>query len=90
MQYGGSRGDRVDRAEDGKEELMRNNVWRRILMYLVLWVVLFLILCVVSIVKNKDVLASVISGSVSSTIAYLAVIGLMIYGIVMMLRAAIR
>lgn len=69
---------------------MRNNVWRRILMYLVLWVVLFLILCVVSIVKNKDVLASVISGSVSSTIAYLAVIGLMIYGIVMMLRAAIR
>lgn len=69
---------------------MRNNVWRRILMYIVLWAVLFLILCVVSVVKNKDVLAAVIGGSISSAIASLAVIGLVIYGIVMMLRAGFR
>ena len=69
---------------------MRNNVWRRILMYIVLWAVLFLILCVVSVVKNKDVLAAVIGGSISSAIASLAVIGLVIYGIVMMLRAGVR
>ena len=69
---------------------MTNNVWRRILMYIVLWAVLFLILCVVSVVKNKDVLAAVIGGSISSAIASLAVIGLVIYGIVMMLRAGFR
>ena len=69
---------------------MRNNVWRRILMYIVLWAVLFLILCVVSVVKNKDVLAAVIGGSISSAIASLAVIGLVIYSIVMMLRAGFR
>lgn len=69
---------------------MRNNVWRRILMYIVLWAVLFLILCVVSVIKNKDVLAAVIGGSISSAIASLAVIGLVIYGIVMMLRAGFR
>ena len=69
---------------------MRNNVWRRILMYIVLWAVLFLILCVVSVIKNKDVLAAGIGGSISSAIASLAVIGLVIYGIVMMLRAGFR
>ena len=69
---------------------MRNTVVGRILMYLAVWVVLFLILCVVSIAENWDVLVAVISGTISSLVGYLVVIGLMIYGIVMILRAGFR
>ena len=60
---------------------MRNTVVGRILMYFAVWVVLFLILCVVSIAKNWDVLVAVISGTISSLVGYLVMIGLMIYGI---------
>jgi hypothetical protein len=69
---------------------MRNTVVGRILMYFAVWVVLFLILCVVSIAENWDVLVAVISGTISSLVGYLVVIGLMIYGIVMILRAGFR
>lgn len=69
---------------------MRNTVVGRVLMYFAVWVVLFLILCVVSIAKNWDVLVAVISGTISSLVGYLVVIGLMIYGIVMILRAGFR
>lgn len=69
---------------------MRNTVVGRILMYAAVWVVLFLILCVVSIAKNWDILVAVISGTISSVVGYLAVIGLMIYSIAMILRAGFR
>lgn len=69
---------------------MRNTVVGRILMYAAVWVVLFLILCVVSITKNWDILVTVISGTISSVVGYLVVIGLMIYGIAMILRAGFR
>lgn len=59
-------------------------------MYAAVWVVLFLILCVVSITKNWDILVTVISGTISSVVGYLVVIGLMIYGIAMILRAGFR
>lgn len=69
---------------------MRNTVVGRILMYAAVWIVLFLILCVVSITKNWDILVTVISGTISSVVGYLVVIGLMIYGIAMILRAGFR
>ena len=69
---------------------MRNTVIGRILMYLLLWAILFLILCVVSIAKNWGVLVSILSGTVMSLVVSFGVIGLIIYGIIMMLRAGFR
>ena len=47
---------------------MRNTVVGRILIYAAVWVVLFLILCVVSIAKNWDILVAIISGTISSVV----------------------
>ena len=66
---------------------MRNAIVRKIIMYVAVWGILFLILCVVSIVKNWNILSTVIGGTLLSLFGYLVVIGLIIYGIVMILRA---
>lgn len=73
-----------------EETVMRDSIWGKILRYVVLWAVLFLILCVVSVVKNRAVLAAVISRSISSLVGYLFVFGLILYGIALALRAISR
>ena len=69
---------------------MRDTIFGRILMYFAIWIGLFLLLCIVSVVKNWSVLATIISGTVSELIGYIFVMGLTIYGIVMILRAGFR
>lgn len=86
MQYGGLTEDR----ENDKESVMRNTIVGRILMYLSVWVVLFLILCVLSIIKNWSVLVAILSSTIYTLIELIFVIGLMLYGIIMMIRALFR
>ena len=69
---------------------MRDTIMGRIMMYIILWIGLFLVLCVISVIKNWSVLAAIISGTISALIGYVFVIGLMIYGIAMILRAGFR
>ena len=69
---------------------MRDTIIGRIMMYIILWVGLFLVLCVISVIKNWSVLATIISGTISGLIGYVFVIGLVIYGIAMILRAGFR
>lgn len=69
---------------------MRDTIMGRIMMYIILWVGLFLVLCVISVIKNWSVLATIISGTISGLIGYVFVIGLVIYGIAMILRAGFR
>ncbi len=69
---------------------MRNTIIGRILMYLAIWVVLFFILCVVSVIKNWSVLVATLSSVIFTLIVAFFVAGLMIYAIVMMTRALFR
>lgn len=65
-------------------------IWQRILRYLVLWGILFLVLCVISVVRYWDELGNILSATVSS---YLTVIisiavfgGLLIYAFISLFR----
>lgn len=69
---------------------MRDTILGRIMMYVTLWIGLFLVLCVISVIKNWNVLAAIISGTISALIGYVFVIGLMIYGIAMIIGAGFR
>lgn len=69
---------------------MRDTIMGRIMMYIIFWIGLFWVLCVISVIKNWSVLAAIISGTISALIGYVFVIGLMIYGIAMILRAGFR
>ncbi len=69
---------------------MRNTVVGKILMYLAVWGALFLILCVLSIIKNWSVLVAILSSTIYTLIELMFVIGLMLYGIIMMIRALFR
>jgi hypothetical protein len=65
-------------------------IWQRILRYLILWGVLFLVLCVISVVRYWDELGNILSATISSyltTIITIAVIGgLLIYAIISLFR----
>lgn len=69
---------------------MRNTVFGRILFYIALWAFLFLLLCVISIVKNADILKQSLDNTITSIIGSLSIIGLIIYGIYSALRSALR
>lgn len=77
-------------AVDDKESVMRDTIIGRILMYLAIWVVLFFILCVVSVIKNWSVLVATLSSVIFTLIVAFFVAGLIIYAIVMMTRALFR
>ena len=66
-------------------------VWQRILRYLILWGLLFLILCVISVVRYRDELGNILSATVSSYIsAIISVVvigGLLIYGFISLFRS---
>lgn len=69
---------------------MRNTVVGKILMYLAVWGALFLILCVLSIIKNWSVLVAIFSSTMYTLIESMFVIGLMLYGLIMMIRSLFR
>lgn len=69
---------------------MGNTIIGRILMYLAIWVILFLVLCVVSVIKNWGVLVAMLSSAIYSLIEVFFVAGLIIYAIIMMVRAGSR
>ena len=69
------------------EDLMRNTLLGRIFFYLAVWAVLFLILCIVSVAKNWEIVMAAVSGTLSTLIGYFLVIGLMLYGLTMILRS---
>lgn len=69
---------------------MRDTIIGRILMYLAIWIVLFLILCVVSVIKNWSVLVATLSSVIFTLIEVFFVAGLIIYAVVMMIRALFR
>lgn len=65
-------------------------VFRRILRYLILWGVLFLILCVISVVRYWDKVAAILSTAFSSYLTLLiaggVIIGLLIWAFRRLLR----
>ena len=65
-------------------------VFRRILRYLILWGVLFLILCVISVVRYWDKVAAMLSTTFSSYLTLLiaggVIIGLLIWAFRRLLR----
>lgn len=65
-------------------------VFRRILRYLILWGVLFLILCVISVVRYWDKVAAILSTTFSSYLTLLiaggVIIGLLIWAFRRLLR----
>ena len=63
---------------------------RTLLTFLRIWAGLFLLLCVVSITKNWDTVMAVLSSAVSTIFYYLFIILIVIYGIVLMIRAMFR
>ena len=65
-------------------------VFRRILRYLILWGVLFLILCVISVVRYWDKVGAILSATFSSYLTLLiaggVIIGLLIWAFRRLLR----
>lgn len=69
---------------------MGNDLRGKILFYLSIWAGLFVLLCIISLVKNGDVLVAAVSSAFASMIGSVVVIGLMLYGIFLLLRSIFR
>ena len=54
------------------------DIFRRILRYLILWAVLFVILCIISVVRYWDELVAIISGTIYGYIEFIIGVGLLI------------
>ena len=65
---------------------MRDTVWEQIKFFLVLWAVLFLLLCVISVIINWSSFIAAIGGTISSIFVSLAVIVVLIYLVVLLIR----
>lgn len=59
---------------------------KKILFYICVWLCIFLVLCIVSIIKHFDILMSVFSQSMMSLFSVVFTLGIMIYGILVMIR----
>jgi len=67
------------------------SVWRRILRYLILWAALFVILCIISVIRYWDELAIIVSGTFKGyferIITAAVVGGLIIWGLRTLFRS---
>lgn len=69
---------------------MRETIFRRILRYLTLWFVLFLLLCVVSVVKYWNIFVGILSDRFYSLAGGIVVVLCIIGGIFYILRNIFR
>ena len=82
--YGGSEETTEGEGKGEKGKMLRENMIRRLLLYLQIWIALFILLCIISIVKNWSILVAAIGGIVTSIISIVVMLFLVIY-IIMML-----
>ena len=64
---------------------MREEIVRKLLMYLLIWGGLFILLCIVSIIKNWSTLVAVMGGTITSMISMIVMVVFMIYIFMMIL-----
>ena len=66
------------------------DIWYRIVRYLLLWLILFGVLCVISVIRHWDALVAIASNTFDSYLSTLIsmglMIGLMIWGLRLLLR----
>ena len=59
-------------------------------MYLALWVILFLLLCFISVIKNLDVLLDVLNGRLMGVFGYFLIIAILVSVIASMIGVGFR
>lgn len=67
------------------------SVWNRVVRYLILWGALFVLLCIISVIRYWDELVAVVSGTFMGylqTVLYLGLlIGIFVWGFRMLFRS---
>ena len=59
-------------------------------MYFALWVILFLLLCFISVIKNLDVLLDVLNGRLMGVFGYFLIIAILVSVIASMIGVGFR
>lgn len=72
-------------------EVADMSVWNRVVRYLILWGALFVLLCIISVIRYWDELVAVVSGTFMGylqTVLYLGLlIGIFVWGFRMLFRS---